>query len=205
MRNPSAAHRPHQKRKRVRRRCIFRAVARSAFSVTEAAPFFQIFLVLNLPLYSPPKRSFSWMLSFLVWDRLFCSLGSSLSLVMNGCVFSISCFSLLCFLGKFVLVPAFSVAEAFRRWEILFWGMVFMLSVFIHWILVLLDSEWELPLPSSNTRMEFRIYWAGPSTVYLILVRTAFVQDFLREIASNIEEVGNRLIALIFWIQSTSL
>ena len=50
-----------------------------------------------------------------------------------------------------------------------------------------------------------RIYWAGPSTVYLILVRTAFVQDFLREIASNIEEVGNRLIALIFWIQSTSL
>jgi len=189
----------------VRRRRIFRAVARSAFSVTEAAPFFQIFLVLNLPLYSPPKRSFSWMLSFLVWDRLFCSLGSSLSLVMNGCVFSISCFSLLCFLGKFVLVPAFSVAEAFRRWEILFWGMVFMLSVFIHWILVLLDSEWELPLPSSNTRMEFRIYWAGPSTVYLILVRTAFVQDFLREIASNIEEVGNRLIALIFWIQSTSL
>lgn len=49
------------------------------------------------------------------------------------------------------------------------------------------------------------IYWAGPSAVYLILVRTAFVQDFLREIASNIEEVGNRLIALIFWIQSTSL
>lgn len=141
MRNPSAAHRPQQKRKRVRRRRIFRAVARSAFSVTEAAPFFQIFLVLNLPLYSPPKRSFSWMLSFLVLDRLFCSLGSSLSLVMNGCVFSILCFSLLCFLGKFVLVPAFSVAEAFRRWEILFWGMVFMLSVFIHWILVLLDSE----------------------------------------------------------------
>ena len=120
VRNPSAAHRPHQKRKRVRRGHIFRAVARSAFSVTEAAPFFQIFLVLNLPLYSPPKRSFSWMLSFLVWDRLFCSLGSSLSLVMNGCVFSISCFSLLCFLGKFVLVPAFSVAGAFRRWEILF-------------------------------------------------------------------------------------
>ena len=56
VRNPSAAHRPHQKRKRVRRRCIFRAVARCALSVTEAGPLFpDSFFGVDTPLSSSPR------------------------------------------------------------------------------------------------------------------------------------------------------
>ena len=53
---PSAAHRPHQKRKRVRRRRIFRAVARCALSVTEAGPLFpDSFFGVDTPLSSSPR------------------------------------------------------------------------------------------------------------------------------------------------------
>ena len=59
VRNPSAAHRPHQKRKRVRRRRIFRAVARCALSVTEAGPLFpDSFLGVDTPLSSSPEGFF---------------------------------------------------------------------------------------------------------------------------------------------------
>ena len=56
VRNPSAAHRPQQKRKRVRRRRIFRAVARYTLSVTEAGPLFpDFFFGVDTPLSSSPR------------------------------------------------------------------------------------------------------------------------------------------------------
>ena len=56
VRNPLVAHRPHQKRKRVRRRRIFRAVARCALSVTEAGPLFpDFFFGVDTPLSSSPR------------------------------------------------------------------------------------------------------------------------------------------------------
>ena len=57
VRNPSAAHRPHQKRKRVRRRRIFRAIALSE-------------PLRGTPLTLSRKQTLYFQISFLALTRL---------------------------------------------------------------------------------------------------------------------------------------
>ena len=45
---------------------------------------------------------------------------------------------LFCLLGKFILVPAFFLATAFRSARILCFGIALMISVFIRWIAILI-------------------------------------------------------------------
>lgn len=83
---------------------------------------------------------------------------------------------LFCLLGKFILVPAYFLATAFRSARILFFGISFMVSVFIRWMVILLfDFRVDKAFPTVEC-------WHGiPYTilcawlVYLALSRTSFM------------------------------
>ena len=83
---------------------------------------------------------------------------------------------LFCLLGKFILVPAFFLATAFRSARILCFGIALMISVFIRWIAILIFDfrvDKVFPVVECWHGIPYTILCAW--LVYLALSRTSFM------------------------------
>jgi len=83
---------------------------------------------------------------------------------------------LFCLLGKFILVPAFFLATAFRSARILCFGIALMISVFIRWIAILIFDfrvDKVFPVVECWHGIPYPILCAW--LVYLALSRTSFM------------------------------
>ena len=89
-------------------------------------------------------------------------------------------FFLFCLLGKFVLIPAFYLSAAFKSARIFCFGIAFMLSILIRWMVMLLFDfrvGEVFPVVESWYGIPYTILCAW--IVYLALSRTSFMNGFV--------------------------
>lgn len=112
---------------------------------------------------------------------------------------------LFCLLGKFILVPAFFLATAFRSARILCFGIALMISVFIRWIAILIFDfrvDKVFPVVECWHGIPYTILCAW--LVYLALSRTSFMGWGCGRLSElERKKSGIPSMALTFCAQST--
>lgn len=111
---------------------------------------------------------------------------------------------LFCLLGKFILVPAFFLATAFRSARILCFGIALMISVFIRWIAILIfDFRVDKVFPVVECCTVFRTqYFAPGSSISRFRGRRSWM-GLRTAFGARAKKSGIPSMALTFCAQST--